>query len=168
MARERRYKKREPKIREKPEFEQKLVEIARVTRVTGGGKRLRFRACMVIGDRKGRVGTAVAKGPDVAVAVQKAIARAKKRLIKVTIVNDTVPHEVRQKFKAARILIKPASQGKGIIAGGAMRPVLELAGIQNVTAKILGSKNKINNVRATINALKKLKLPVSSRLKIKG
>ena len=139
------------------EFDQVIVDIARVTRVMAGGKRMRFRACVLVGDRKGRVGTAVAKGADVTLAVNKAATKARKHLITVPVVYETVPHRVDCKFGAARVMIKPAPKGTGVIAGGAMRSVFDLAGISNVVAKSLGSKNKINNVRATIEALKLLK-----------
>ena len=139
------------------EFEQVIVDIARVTRVMAGGKRMRFRACVVIGDRKGRVGYAVGKGADVTLAVNKAVNKAKKNLINVPIINETIPHQIAVKVKAAKILIKPATKGTGIIAGGAVRIVLDLAGISNAVAKIFGTNNKINNVAATIKALKMLK-----------
>lgn len=144
---------------EEKEFEQKIIDIARVTRVMAGGRRMRFRACVVIGDQKGRVGYAIAKGEDVTSAINKAVNRAKKNLIRVKIVENTIPHEVRGKFKAAKVLLKPAPSGTGIIAGGPIRAVLELAGIKNVVSKILGSKNKINNVQATIRTLKSLRTP---------
>lgn len=143
--------------REVQEFDQAMIDIARVTRVMAGGKRMRFRACIVIGDRKGRVGMAVAKGADVTLAINKAVTKAKKHMITVPIVNDTIPHRVDMKSGAAKILLKPAPKGTGIIAGGAVRQVLDLAGVSNVVAKILGSSNKINNVNATILALQKLK-----------
>lgn len=139
------------------EWQQKIIDIARVTRVQAGGKRMRFRACVVIGDRKGRVGMGVKKGADVASAINKAVTQAKKNLIKVKIVNNTIPHKIEEKSCGAQILLRPASQGKGIIAGGPVRAVLDLAGIKNVVSKILGSKNKINNVRAAISALKKMR-----------
>ena len=158
MAKPRRITRRNtPNIKIKPEFEQQLVDLARVTRVVKGGKRLSFRACMVIGDRKGRVGSGVAKGADVSIAIQKAIKKANKDLIKVEIVNNTIMYPVRVKYGAARILFRPAPEGHGIVAGGVVRHVLKLAGIKNVTAKILGSKSKINNVRATIKALDSFK-----------
>lgn len=143
--------------REESEFDQAMIDIARVTRVMAGGKRMRFRACIVIGDRKGRVGMAVAKGADVTLAINKAVTKAKKNLILVPIVNQTIPHRVDVKSGAAKILLKPAPKGTGIIAGGAVRIVLDLAGVTNVVAKILGSQNKINNVNATLKALKSLK-----------
>jgi small subunit ribosomal protein S5 len=143
--------------REVKEFDQVIIEIARVTRVMAGGKRMRFRACVVIGDRKGKVGTATGKGADVTLAVNKAVNKAKKQMITVPTINETIPHRVDIKEGAAKIMIKPAPKGTGIIAGGAVRIVLDLAGVSNVVAKILGSSNKINNVNATIRALKKLK-----------
>jgi len=142
---------------EAPEFEQKMIDLARVTRVTKGGKRLNFRACMVIGDRKNRVGFGIAKGKDVSIAINKAVSQAKKNLIKVVIKNETIPHEIHHKFKAAKILLKPAAKGRGLSAGGAARAVLELSGIPNITAKIMGSSNKINNVRCAWEALSLLR-----------
>lgn len=140
------------------EYEQKLVEVSRVTRVTEGGKRLRFRACVIVGNKKGKVGVGVAKSGDVALAVDKAFLQAKKNLIDVGFASYTIPCEVISKFKAAKILLKPATEGTNIVAGGPVRSLLELAGIQNVVAKLLGStKNKITNVYAAMNALKQLK-----------
>jgi len=138
------------------EFDQKTLDIARVTRVTKGGKRMRFRALVVQGNRKGRVGFGIAKGADVAISVNKAGNRAKKKMIDVPFKNDTIPHEIRAKYAAARVMLKPAVRGSGIKAGGAVRAVLEVAGIPNVTGKIMGSKNKINNVKATFKALESL------------
>jgi small subunit ribosomal protein S5 len=140
------------------DYEEKNLEIARVTRVTKGGKRMRFRALTVIGNRKGRVGFGLAKGADVALATSKATTQARKALITVPLSKDTIPHAVEAKFAAARVLLKPAPKGTGIKAGGAVRVVLELAGVPNVVSKILGSSNKINNVKATFMALKKLQL----------
>lgn len=150
-------KKREPKFKEEKEFDQNIIDLARVTRVMAGGKRMRFRACVAIGDKKGRVGIGLAKGTDVTLAINKAVNKAKKNLITVPMMNETIPHEIREKFKAAKILLKPAPQGTGVKAGGAMRILLELAGVPNVVGKILGTNNKINNVKATIQALDKLK-----------
>ena len=143
---------------EPKEFDQRILELARVTRVTQGGKRMRFRACIIIGDRKGRVGYGVAKGADVTASVAKATNQAKKRLVTVPLVKGTIPHAVAQKFAAADIILKPAPQGTGIKAGGAVRVVLELAGVPNAVGKILGSNNKINNAKATMAALKRLRL----------
>jgi small subunit ribosomal protein S5 len=154
-----------PREREKKEFDQRILDLARVTRVTKGGKRMRFRTCVIIGDRKGRVGYGVAKGADVAASVNKAVAQAKKRLIRVPMVNETLPHAMRKKYSAAIVLIKPAPKGTGIKAGGAARVVLELAGVPNAVAKILGSNNKINNAKATIAALKSLRVVKSSKQK---
>ncbi|XOU94520.1 MAG: 30S ribosomal protein S5 [Candidatus Kerfeldbacteria bacterium] len=143
--------------KEKDEFDQKLIDIARVTRVMAGGKRMSFRACVVIGDKKGRVAMGLRKGVDVSIAINKAVNAAKKKIIKVNIINDTIPGEIREKFGAAVVMLKPAPKGTGVIAGGAVRSVLELAGVKNVVSKMLGSHNKINNVHATINALEKAK-----------
>ena len=151
---------RRPKIN-KSEFEESLLDIARVTRVVAGGKRLSFRATLVIGSRskdKHEVGVGISKGKDVAQAIQKASNKAKKNLITVPVVDETIPHEVKAKYKASRVIIKPAKKGKGIRAGGAVRIVLKLANISNANAKILSSSsNAINNARVTIIALSKLK-----------
>lgn len=140
------------------EFESKLLDLARVTRVTAGGRRLRFRAAMVIGDKKGRVGFGVAKGKDVAQAVEKATRVAKKNLITVPTIEETIPHPVEAKFGAARIMLKPQRKGRGLVAGGTIRVICTLAGIKNISSKIIGrTSNKINNAKATIKALKELK-----------
>ncbi|MBI3956379.1 MAG: 30S ribosomal protein S5 [Candidatus Kerfeldbacteria bacterium] len=143
--------------REPREFDQEIIDISRVTRVVAGGKRMRFRACVVIGDRKGRVGYAVSKGADVSMAVNKAVTAAKKILARVLVVDETIPHETRYKFGAARVLLKPAPAGTGVIAGGPVRAVIELAGIKNIVTKMQGSRNKINNVKATFAALQTLR-----------
>ncbi|MFH1837975.1 MAG: 30S ribosomal protein S5 [Candidatus Kuenenbacteria bacterium] len=144
-------------IKEEKEFEQKIVDLARVTRVTKGGKQLNFRACVAIGDLKGRCGIGLAKGIDVAIAVEKAVAVAKKKIITVPITEEeSIPYEIKEKFGAARILLRPAKKGTGLKAGSAVRIVLELVGIKNITSKILGSNNKINNAKATINALSRI------------
>ncbi len=135
------------------EFEQKVVDLARVTRVMAGGKRMKFRACMVVGDKKGRVGLGIAKGADVSMAIAKAVTKAKKHLVSVPIIEGTIPHTVRVKAGAAIVLLKPARAGSGIKAGGVMRIVLELAGVKDAAAKILGTSNKLNNAEATIVAL---------------
>jgi len=142
---------------ETDEFEQRIVDIARVTRVMAGGKRMRFRACVAVGNKKGKIAVGLAKGADVTLAVTKAVNMAKKNIIDVPIVNDTIPHEVFTKLGAAKILLKPASKGWGVIAGGVVRIVLELAGVKNISSKILGSRNKVNNARCTIAALSSLK-----------
>lgn len=142
--------------REEKEFDQKILDLARVTRVTKGGKHMRFRACVILGDKKGQVGYGVAKGADVSIAVNKAATKAKKNIVKVAFVDGTIPHEIWEKFGAAKVMIKPAPKGTGIKAGGAMRVIFELAGVPNIVGKILGSNNKINNTKATLSALKKL------------
>jgi small subunit ribosomal protein S5 len=139
------------------------LEIARVTRVTAGGKRMRFRAAVVVGDGKGRVGFAAEKGIDVSLAVSKATTKARKRMITVPLVSGTIPHATKAKFGAARILLKPAPPGTGIKAGGAARVLFELAGIRDIVGKLLGSSNKINNAMATMEALQSLR--ISSPLK---
>jgi len=139
------------------EFEQRILEIARVTRVMAGGKRMNFRACVAIGDRKGSVGVGLGKGADVTMAVNKAVNRAKKTLVKVPVLNDTIPHMVVQKLGAASIVFKPAKQGRGVISGGVTRAILELAGVKNVSSKVLGSNNKVNNARCTLAALASLR-----------
>lgn len=146
--------------RQKDEFQTKLLDLARVTRVTGGGKRMSFRAVVVAGDKKGKVGIGIDKGKDVSQAIDKATRRAKKDLVGVIIVEGTIPHEVEAKSGPAVILLKPQKKGRGLVAGGAVRTICDLAGIKNISSKILsGSKNKLNNARATIEALKKLKAP---------
>lgn len=152
-------RRREGRVETPKEFEHRVIEVSRVSRVVAGGKRMTFRACVAVGDRKGRVSAAVAKSADVSGAINKAVSAAQKRLQSVRIVNGTIAHEVRVKFGAARVLLKPAPPGTGIIAGGPIRVVLDLAGIQNVVAKMLGSQNKINNVRATLLALSRLTDP---------
>lgn len=140
--------------REKPEFDQELIDIARVTRIVAGGRRMRFRATVVIGDRKRRVGVGVAKGNDVSMAIEKAVTKAKKEMITVPITeNGTIPHQITVKSGSARLFLKPAFPGTGIIAGGAVRPVMELAGVKNVFGKIYGTSNKLNNATVTIKAL---------------
>ncbi|MEI7425065.1 MAG: 30S ribosomal protein S5 [Candidatus Staskawiczbacteria bacterium] len=150
------------KDRPKDEFETKLLDLARVTRVTGGGKRMSFRAVVVAGDKKGKVGIGIDKGKDVSQAIEKATRRAKRDLVSVIIVDGTIPHEVIAKAGPARIMLKPQMKGRGLVAGGAVRTICDLAGIKNVSSKILsGSKNKLNNARATIAALKKLKARIA-------
>lgn len=148
-----------PLPEEKPveEFEEKVVEVDRVTYVVAGGKRMRFRALVVIGDRKGQVGVGLGKANEVPDAVAKAVYQAKKSIINVPIKDGTIPHEIKEKYKSALVLLKPASKGTGIIAGGPVRAVIEMSGITDILSKMLGSENKINNVMATYEALKKLK-----------
>lgn len=143
--------------REPREFEQKTIDLSRVSRVVAGGKRMRFRATVAIGDQKGRVGLGIAKGSDVSDSIQKAVTAAKKNLLHVPIVNDTIPHQIQVKFGAATVLLKPAPKGSGVIAGGPVRAIMELAGVKNVVSKILGSSNKINNVYALMKGLQLLR-----------
>lgn len=152
-------KTKEPFVREKPEFEQKLLDVRRTARMVAGGRRFSFRAVVIIGDKKGKVGVGVAKGADVSTAVDKAVKQAKKNLIKVPITNDnSIPYKVEAKYSAAKVMLKPAAKGRGVIAGGTVRTISNLSGIENITAKIIGrTNNKLNNARATILALKKLK-----------
>jgi len=143
--------------KEKKEFDEEVITIDRVTRVVKGGRRLRFRATVVIGDRKGRVGIGTGKSNEVTGAISKAITKAKKSLITVPLINGTIPHEVKHKFKAAKILLMPAAPGTGIIAGGSVRKVVGLAGVSNIMGKSLGSNNKLSTTRAAFEALKLLK-----------
>lgn len=140
----------------KDEFDSKIIDLSRVTRVMAGGKRMRFRATVVVGDKKGRVGMAVSKGADVTLAVNKSTQKAKKNLMSVPLVQGTIPHTIEVKFGAARVLLKPAPQGTGVIAGGPVRAVLDLAGVKNVVSKMKGSKNKVANVRAVMQAFTEL------------
>lgn len=152
------------KPKEKPEFDQAIIDLSRVTRVTKGGKQLSFRACVVIGDRKGWVGYGMEKGKDVQIAVDKAVHQAKKHLIRIPIVRDTIPHRVEAKYRAGRVMMKPAPRGSGIIAGSAVRVILELAGVQNASAKILSkTNNKVTNVKAAFAALESFK-PIKKRI----
>jgi len=152
----------------KEEFEHFVVDLARVAKVTEGGKTLRIRAAVVIGDRQGKVGFGIGKGYDTADAVKKAISEAKKNLIKVPIINGTVPFEIKAKFKSAIVLIKPAKPGKGLVAGSVIRSILYLAGYSDVSAKILGvTKNSLVNALAGIKALEKLSKSYENKLKLK-
>lgn len=138
------------------EFSETVIEIKRISKKTKGGNSIRFSALVVVGDRKGKIGLGLAKATDVSSAIQKSIASARRRMFQAPLKGTTVPYSVNEKYSAAKILIKPAPKGSGIIAGGAIRVVLEAAGIQDAVGKILGTKNKASNVYATLNALKKL------------
>lgn len=135
------------------EFEETVVQINRVSKKTKGGNQMRFSALVVVGDRKGKVGVGLSKAPDVRSAIQKAIASAKRKMIKVSLSGTTIPCSVSEKYSAAKVLLKPAPAGSGIIAGGPMRMVLEAVGIRDAVGKILGTNNKISNVYATLKAL---------------
>ncbi len=142
----------------KSEFKEKILDLRRVTRVVAGGKRMSFRATVILGDEMGRIGLGIGKGLDVAQAVDKAKAKAKKNMLAVNLKGRTIPHEIEAKYGAASVIIKPAKLGRGLKAGGATRSVLFLAGIKDATAKILGTtKNKLTNATATIEALKSIK-----------
>ncbi|OGI21320.1 MAG: 30S ribosomal protein S5 [Candidatus Moranbacteria bacterium RIFCSPHIGHO2_01_FULL_55_24] len=145
--------------REKPEFEQKLLNLARVTRVVKGGRRFRFRATLVIGNRKGKVGVGVAKGSDVSDAIQKAYNDAKKNLVDVALVGTTIPHDIQAKLGSAKVLLKPGRPGQGVIAGGAVRAVVDLLGVKDIVSKSLGASNPLNVARVTVKALLQLKAP---------
>lgn len=138
------------------EFAETVVQINRISKKTKGGNQIRFSALVVVGDRKGKVGVGLSKAGDVRNAIRKAIAAAKRRMITVPIKGTTVPYSIREKFSAAKVLIRPAPPGSGIIAGGPIRVVMEAAGIKDVSGKILGTKNKISNVYATLKALESI------------
>ncbi len=142
--------------RQPSEFEEKIVQVNRVSKKTKGGNQIGFAVLVVVGNRKGRVGVALGKAPDVLSSIKKGVRKAKKRLITVPQKNGTIPFSLETKYGAAKVLLKPAPPGSGLIAGGAVRDVLEVAGIQNVVGKILGSKNQGNNAYATIKGLKTL------------
>lgn len=139
------------------EFKEELLEVARVTRVTAGGRQLRFRAAVVVGNGKGTVGLGTGKAAEVVVAIEKAVRDAKKNLITFPIVSGSVPHEVKANFKATSVLLHPASEGTGVIAGGAIRKLLFVSGLKDVLAKRFGGRNQMTNVRAAIKALAALK-----------
>lgn len=144
--------------REKPEYEQKLLELARVTRVVKGGRRFRFRAVLVIGNRNGKVGIGIAKGADVSEAVRKAFNSGKKNMVQIRRHNNTIACLGEAKVGSAKVILKPAKSGRGIVAGGAVRSVVELAGIRDIVSKSLGSSNKLNVARATVKALERIKI----------
>ena len=139
------------------EWKEQVVQIRRVTKVVKGGKKSSFRAVVIVGNKKGQVGMGVAKAAEVIVAIQKAIADGRKNLITVPIFKTTIPHMITGKSGAGSVVLKPASQGTGVIAGGAVRAVLELSGIENILSKSLGSKSPLNAANATLNALKELR-----------
>ncbi|KKR86188.1 MAG: 30S ribosomal protein S5 [Candidatus Woesebacteria bacterium GW2011_GWB1_41_10] len=145
------------------EFEETVVQINRISKKTKGGNQIRFSALVIVGDKKGKVGVGLAKAQDVRNAIRKSIEAAKRRMILVPLKGTTIPYSIEEKFSAAKILLKPAPPGSGIIAGGPMRVVLIAAGIRDVVGKILGTKNKISNVYATIRALERINELTKSR-----
>lgn len=151
MAYRQRSYNQEPK-----EFEEKVVQVSRVSKKTKGGNRMGFSVVVVIGDKKGRVGVGLGKAGDVQFSIQKGAAYAKKHLITVPMVDATIPHEVNVKLGAARIMLKPASPGTGVIAGGSVRAVVEAAGIRDILSKVLGTNNQASNVYAALEALRQL------------
>lgn len=156
-------KRRSHGPREEKEFEEYMLQLDRVTRVVKGGRRMRFRATVIIGDRAGRVGIGLGKGADVQIAARKAASDAKKNLITVPIVNDTIPHAAKLKYKAARVLIIPAAPGTGLIAGSAVRKMLELAGVKNVLSKSFGTTNRVVLGQAMLRILSELKLTEAAK-----
>ena len=159
MAQEQERRRRNPEqVPEEKQFDERTLDIDRVARVVKGGRRFRFRALVVVGDRKGKVGIGTAKGADVTAAVAKATEIAKKHFITVKLYKGTLPHEVEAKVSGANILLMPASPGTGLIAGGVVRTILDVAGVKNALSKSLGSSNKTNTAYATIEALDSLVL----------
>jgi len=142
--------------REEKQFDERVVSIDRVARVVKGGRRFRFRALVIVGDRKGKVGAGTAKGADVTAAVAKATEKAKKNMIVAPVEKGTISHEHEVRFSGAQILLKPAAPGTGLIAGGVVRVVLEVAGVKDVLSKSIGSSNKINLAYATLKALEEI------------
>lgn len=138
------------------EFEEKIVQVNRVSKKTKGGNRIGFSVLVVVGDKKGRVGVGLGKAPEVSAAIKKGVSIAKKHMLKVPIVNGTIPLKIYIKLGAAKVLLKPAPLGSGIIAGGAVRNVIDAAGIHNISSKVLGTNNQASNVYATMEALKRL------------
>ena len=140
------------------EWQERVIQIRRVTKVVKGGKKLSFRAIVIVGNQKGQVGVGCAKASEVIIAIQKAVADGRKNLINVPIFNTTIPHPIVGRSGAGSVMLRPASEGTGVIAGGAVRAVLEVAGIENILSKSLGSKSPLNAANATMNALKSLRL----------
>jgi small subunit ribosomal protein S5 len=147
------------------EFEEKVIAIDRVARVVRGGRRFRFRATVVVGDGKGRVGVGVGKGGEVMSAIAKAVSRAKAQMVTIPLKDHTIPHEVNVRFAGAQVMLKPASAGTGVIAGGAVRNVVEVAGIRDLLTKSFGSTNKVNNAYATALALSQLRAAPAKKAK---
>lgn len=143
--------------RQPSEYEERVIQIRRVSKKTQGGNAIGFTALAVVGNKNGKVGVGYGKAKDVAGAISKAIGEGKKNLVEIKIKESTIAHEVTAKFGSAKVFLKPAPKGTGIIAGGSIRTVVELAGIKDISGKMIGANNKICNIKGTINALKKLK-----------
>jgi small subunit ribosomal protein S5 len=156
MVKEKSVEVEETIVSDKPEIEDRVVSIDRISRTVKGGRRIRFRALVVIGDKSGKVGVGVAKSNDVQGAIAKAKAKANKDMLNVPIVNDSIAHDITYTYGKTKVLLKPAPLGHSIIAGGSVRAVVELAGIKNIVSKSLGSSNAINSAMATFMALKSL------------
>jgi small subunit ribosomal protein S5 len=148
--------RRQDTNREPSEFAEQIVQINRTSKKTKGGNKIGFSALAVVGDKKGKVGVGLGKAPDVSNAIRKGISLAKKHMIEVPLINGTIPFRVDIKLGAARVMLKPAPVGSGVIAGGAVRSVVSAAGIENISSKVLGTNNKANNVQATLEALRRL------------
>lgn len=157
FKKERRQDRRDRKPQKDSEFDKVLVSVRRVTKVVKGGRTMRFSALVVVGDRKGRVGIGTGKAKEVPAAIDKATMQAKANLLNINIVNGTIPHDTIGKYGTSKVLMLPAKEGTGIIAGGSARAVIELAGIKDIVTKIHGSTNKINCVRATLRGLASLR-----------
>lgn len=163
----RNYRRRPPRKKE-DDFDSQMLDLARVVRMTAAGRRLRFRAVIVIGDKKGSIGIGVAKGADVSLAMTKARRIAKRNMAKIEMTEFSIPHEVEAKFGSARVLLKPQRKGRGLIAGGTVRVICKLVGIKNVSSKMLSkTKNKLNIGRATIKAMKQLKQITKKKVEAK-
>ncbi|KKR07803.1 MAG: 30S ribosomal protein S5, small subunit ribosomal protein S5 [Candidatus Peregrinibacteria bacterium GW2011_GWE2_39_6] len=158
--------KRPHKNQEPKEFDEEVIQLDRVTRVVKGGRRLRFRATVAIGNRKGRIGLGIGKSAEVVGAIKKAVTMAKKHIIQVPIYRTTIPHRIQCKFKASKILLIPAGPGTGIIAGGATRKIIELSGIKNILSKTIGASNRVNNAKATFKALQSLRTRIDHEKEI--
>lgn len=144
----------------KDDFENKIIDIRRVARVVAGGRRFSFRVSVVVGDKKGKVGVGLGKASDTTAAIEKAIRNAKKKLVKIKMTKEnSIPHEVEAKYTSAKVLVRPAAKGSGLVAGSSVRTVLDLAGLKDINAKIISrSKNKMNNAHATLDALNKIRI----------